>query len=442
MGTTISKLLFVALVVTAVTSVMLGKHSPPDLILFNGKIFTSNSSQPHVEALAIRGERIAAVGSSKEIISLARKDTAQIDLGGRTVIPGINDSHLHLGVRPETFDLQIKGNDPTWQEIKETLTAAVAKVSKGNWIDGVFGATILDDPQATRTALDALAPDHPVILFDWTGHASLLNTTALRRLGVREDEPNPEGGLYVRNPTTGQLTGMIFEFAEFRVATRFNELATEQEASQQMHEFFDNALRLGITTIQDMAVPLLAAHCVALFEKAPPPIRVRIMWFGLTDQHGRLRQEGRNLPTHPSPLVTVSGTKWILDGTPIEHSAAMRTPYADRPATSGDLDFSEKEIEDMLRESLQRNDQLMVHVVGDRAAEAFLNAMDATGGEKVWSKRRVRMEHGDGLLPDLVPRAKWLGVIVVQNPTHFSLGGLFVKRFGNKHNKCSFCGLF
>ena len=160
---------------------------------------------------------------------------------------------------------------------------------------------------------------------------------------------------------------------------------------------------------------------MALFQKTPPPIRVRLMWFGLTDEHGRLTKEGRGLPLHPAPLVTVSGTKWVLDGTPIEHSAAMRKPYADRPTTSGQLNFSEKEMEDMLRESLQDNEQLLVHVVGDRTIETFLNAMDATGGEKVWSTRRVRFEHGDGLMPDLVPRAKRLGVVEVQNPTHLDL---------------------
>lgn len=89
----------------------------------------------------------------------------------------------------------------------------------------------------------------------------------------------------------------------------------------------------------------------------------------------------------------------------------------------------------MLRESLQRDEQLMVHVAGDRTAETFLNAMEATGGEKQWAQRRVRLEHGDGLMPDLVPRAKRLGVIVVQNPTHFTLGELMVKRFGEKRSQ-------
>jgi predicted amidohydrolase YtcJ len=300
-------------------------------------------------------------------------------------------------------------------------------------LEGVFGTTILDDPHATRAALDALAPDDLVMLSDWTGHASLLNTAAMQKLGIREDEPDPAGGTFVRNH--GKLTGMAFEYAQFQVARRYIGLVSDDAAVSQLRSFFDDTARLGITTLQDMASAISAANCAALFARVPPPVRVRVMWFGLTDEHGRATSEGRASNLHPSPLVTVNGTKWILDGTPIEHSAAMRQPYADRPSTSGELDFSEKEMENMLRESLQRNDQLMVHVVGDRTIETFLNAMEATGGEKVWAQRRVRLEHGDGLMPDLVPRAKRLGVIVVQNPTHFTLGELFVKRFGEKRSQ-------
>jgi predicted amidohydrolase YtcJ len=270
-----------------------------------------------------------------------------------------------------------------------------------------------------------------VVLWDWTGHASLLNTPAMRKLGIREDEPNPEGGGYLRNPVDGKLTGMIFEFAQFQASRRFSELASEAEAEEQLHQFFDQAARWGITTVQNMSNPITAERCVDLFEKAPPPIRVRVMWFGLTE-HGRLTKERHDLPAHPAPLVTVSGTKWILDGTPIERSAAMRKPYADRPSTSGELNFSEKEMEDMLRESLQRDDQLLVHVVGDRTVEMFLKAMDETGGKAVWGTRRVRIEHGDGILPDLVARVREMGVVVVQNPTHLALRELMLKRYGNE----------
>jgi predicted amidohydrolase YtcJ len=409
----------VLLGISFLTSFLQGQQAPPDLVVFNGKIFTSNTAQPNVEALAIRGDRIIAVGASKDLLALAAKTTQRIDLGGHTVVPGFNDAHNHLSVAPESEDLVIKSEDPTWPEVKEALVTAAAKAPKDKWIEGLFGDAILADPLPTQRELDALCPDHPVMLWDWTGHASILNSLALTRLGVREDEPDPVGGKFVRGPD-GKLTGRIFEYAQFQLDRRISELVSDDDAVRQLNQFFAHSTRLGITTIQDMASPISADRVAALFAKSPPPIRIRVMWFGLTDQHGRLKQRG-NLPLHPAPLVTVSGTKWIIDGTPIEHSAAMRKPYADHPETSGELNFSEKEMEDILRESLQRNDQLMVHVVGDRTIETFLNAMDATGGEKVWAQRRVRFEHGDGILPDLIPAVKRLGVVEVQNPTHLSI---------------------
>jgi predicted amidohydrolase YtcJ len=336
------------------------------------------------------------------------------------VVPGFNDAHNHLSVEPEAEWLVIKSEDPTWPEVKDALVATAAKTPKGKWIEGIFGDAILADPQPTRHALDVLCPDHPVELLDWTGHAGILNSLALTKLGVSEDEPDPEGGKLVRG-SDGRLTGRIFEYAQFQVDRRRSELVNDKDSVRQLNQFFADSARLGITTIQDMANPITADRAVALFSQSPPPIRIRVMWFGLTDEHGRVVKDRRDLPRHPTPLVTVSGTKWIIDGTPIEHSAAMRKPYADRPDTSGELNFSEKEMEDILRESLKRGDQLMVHVVGDRTVETFLQAMDATGGEKVWARRRVRFEHGDGIMPDLIPAVKRLGVVEVQNPTHLSL---------------------
>jgi predicted amidohydrolase YtcJ len=257
-----------------------------------------------------------------------------------------------------------------------------------------------------------------------------LNTRALEKLSFSEGEPNPEGGFFVRSPADGGLTGMVFQFASFQVSRRFSELATQQEAEQQLSQFFDQAARWGITTVQDMASPITQKNCADLFARVPPPIRVRIMWFGLTDQHGRSTKEGRATSVHPALLVTASGTKWVLDGTPVERSAAMRKPYTDRPETSGTLDFSQKEIEDILRESLQSHDQLMLHVVSDRTTEVLFDAMDATGGKDVWSKRCLRIEHGDGITPDLMRRAWELGLVVVVNPAHLTSPELFTKRFG------------
>jgi predicted amidohydrolase YtcJ len=100
-------------------SAAFSQQPAPDLIMLNGKVFTSSTNRLYVEALAIRGERIVAAGTSSEIAALAGKETKRIDLAGRTVIPGFNDAHYHLGVGPDTYDLPLKGNDPKWQEIKD-----------------------------------------------------------------------------------------------------------------------------------------------------------------------------------------------------------------------------------------------------------------------------------------------------------------------------------
>jgi hypothetical protein len=400
-----------------------------DLILLNGKIFTSDSAHPYVEALAIRGERIVATGNAERVRMLAGPKTRLIDLGGRVVIPGINDAHHHCAFEPAGFHLQFKSAEPTWADVAEEVAAAVAKTPKGTLIRGEIGPVAFFDARANAVSLDKIAPDHPVMLDTWAQHGGVLNSSAFARFGIKENEPDPVAGHFVRS-ADGKLTGVVYEYAKFQINRRRSDMATEEEALQQAQEFFQDAVRLGITSVQDMSMPGGAERCVMASKKAPTPIRMRVIRMAGTTAKGRDKTEGRGLPPHPAPLITVSGTKWLLDGSPIERTAALRKPYTDLPSASGEPDFPEKEMEAMLRESLQNDDQLMVHAVGDRVTEMFLNAMDATGGAKVWADRRVRVEHGDGIMPDLIPRVKELGLIVVENPTHFALRELFVKRFG------------
>jgi len=410
-------------------SLAMGQEAPPDLILLNGKIFTSDAAHPYAEALAIREGRIVATGTSEKIRSLAGPQTKRIDLGGRVVIPGINDAHHHCEFEPAGFHLRFKSMEPAWAEVAEELAAAVAKTPKGTLIHGEIGPMAFEDPQASRASLDKIAPDHPVMLDTWAQHGGVLNSAAFAKFGVKEHEPDPVAGHFVRS-ADGKLTGVVYEYAKFRINRRRSDMATEEEVLQQTRELFQDAVRLGITSVQNMSLPGGIERCAMASKKAPTPIRMRVIRMAGTTVDGRDKTEGRSLSPHPAPLITVSGTKWLLDGSPIERTAALRKPYTDLPSTSGELDFPEKEMEAMLRESLQNDDQLLVHAVGDRATETFLNAMDATGGTKVWSSRRVRIEHGDGIMPELIARVKRMGLIVVQNPTHLGLRELFVKRFG------------
>jgi predicted amidohydrolase YtcJ len=424
-----TRILLGPLALTLLARLLSGQQPPPDLILLNGKIFTSDSAHPFVEALAIRGERIVAAGTAEKIGLLAAPQTKRIDLGGRVVISGINDAHHHCAFEPGGFHLQFKSMEPTWAEVTQELAAAVVKTPKGTLIRGEIGPVAFLDGQANRTSLDKTAPDHPVMLDTWAQHGGVLNSAAFAKFGVKEDVSDPVAGHFVRS-ADGKLTGVVYEYAKFQINRRRSDMATEEEAVQQARKFFQDAVKLGITSVQDMSLPGGAERCVMASRKAPTPIRMRVIRMAGTTVDGRDKTEGHALPRHPAPLITVSGTKWLLDGSPIERTAALRKPYTDLPSTSGELDFPEKEMEAMLRESLQNDDQLMVHATGDRATEMFLNAMDATGDTKVWEGRRVRIEHGDGIMPELIGRVKRMGLIVVENPTHLTLRELFVKRFG------------
>jgi predicted amidohydrolase YtcJ len=169
---------------------------------------------------------------------------------------------------------------------------------------------------------------------------------------------------------------------------------------------------------------------VELLAAVDSPIRVRVIPYPFTDRTGRLAPIHPSVPARISDRVRVDGLKWLLDGTPIERSAALRKPYADDPSCSGAMNFSASELRAILDEVQQRKVQLMVHAVGDRTTQAFLSAMEQSGGAAVWAARRVRIEHGDGILPDLIPSVRQLGVVVVANPTHLTLGAVSLHRFG------------
>ena len=409
-----------------------GQQQPPDFILLNGKIFTSDTAQPYVQALAISGERILATGDSAKIKALAGPHTRQLDLAGRTVIPGINDAHDHIELDPpHVVRLNLNTPDPTWNQLKDAIATAAAKAPKGTFIFADIGPLVYHDTAVARNALDQLAPEHPVILTTLTGHAAILNSLALAQCGIREDWPDPLGGRYERS-ADGKLTGVLREYAVLQLTRRLALMPSDAEAITQLRDLFVQCVKFGITSLQDMSDALPPDRAVKLFEATPTPIRIRIMRMPGTTPAGRDTLEGLSVPRHPSPLITVSGTKWMLDGVPLENTFTPRENPSVPAGQSLDygarhlpLTFSEKEMQAMLRESLADGDQMMFHVSGYLSTAAMLNAMQATGGQQVWDGKRVRFEHGDGLFPDLIPLAKEFGIVVVQNPTHFETGLLF-----------------
>jgi predicted amidohydrolase YtcJ len=416
------------------------QQSSPDLILVNGKIFTSVAAHPYVQALAIRGDRVIATGDSAQIIALAGPMTKRIDLGGRTVIPGINDAHNHLSIHPAGWiQLQFQGPDPSWSEVK----AAILKAPKGVGIMAEIGVNVFYDTNVNRDSLDQVAPDRPVMLSTLTYHAAILNSAALKVAGVREDQADPMGGRYERSPG-GRLTGVLREYAARSAFRKLTDVTSDADALRELRKRFEEFARLGITSIQDMSNEIAPEHCVTLLKQIPTPIRVRVIRMPNTTPKGRDTEEGRSLPTHPAPLITVSGTKWFLDGVPLENTFEPRQRVAGQPPKQVEqgvaelgMTFPKEELTAMLQESLRNNDQLLLHVSGYPAPAAMLDAMQAAGGKEVWAGRRVRFEHGDGIFPDLVPRVKEFGIVVVQNPAHLNARMLAPQLFHGKQMKKS-----
>ena len=405
----------------------------PDLILLNGKVFTADPACRYAQAAAISGERISAVGTTDEIEAMADTGTRRIDLAGRVLIPGINDSHFHHTPDPRATILPLSSMEPNWDEVLDAVATAVKEAPRGTWILGTHGIGVVNDPRATRFELDRVAPEHPVRLNAYFGHGSVYNTSAMAALAMSEEEPDPLGGCCERLDRRPLITGKLFGYAQWGPWRKLADKVSDADAIASVQQLARDATRFGVTSLQTFTLMSTARYVRAL-ERAKLPIRVRVIRFPPTNADARDLDEGRELPrqSQASSRITVTGTKWLLDGTPLERRAALRTEYRDRQGWSGELYLPEREMRAMLRESVEMDDPLLVHAVGDKTVESFLNAMEAEVKRVEWGTRRVRIEHGDGLLSDLIPRARDLGVLVVQNPSHFAFRDIFVARYGER----------
>lgn len=393
------------------------KLRAPTLILTGGKIFTADSTRPWAEALAIRGDRIVAVGTTADVRRLAGRATREIALAGRVAIPGINDAHDHLGSVPVGVEVVTSASptpDPTTAQVLDSVRSVAARTSAGIWIKVTIGPQVLADSAARRASLDRVAAGHPVLLWTWWGHGAVLNTAGLRALGIAEAVADPLGGWYERD-AAGRLTGRLDEYAEWGALRRLYSTASERSLVADLRAYADSALRVGVTSVQDMAGYVSPALTVRAFRDANLPIRVRLIRWSIPDASGRNESEWDRVGARVGPRVVVSGRKWVLDATPIEQNALRRRPYPGRPDWYGRLDFPLDTVRAMLRDALRPGAaQLHLHVVGDSTAALVLNLMEALAPDSVWRPHRVRFEHGNGITGPQVARALRLGIVIAQ----------------------------
>lgn len=378
--------------------------APADLVVRNARVFTGEASQPWATALAVRGERIIAVGGDEVARLPARR---VFDAAGRLLVPGLNDAHVH---EP---DGEGWGRGVPLAGVTDAagVLRAIAVEAQAGGADGIsltVPPPLTGDPAFTREALDAAAPETPVRLGVIGGHAALLNTAALRRAGLSDTTPDAPGGRLGRRD--GKLDGWLFEHALWSADVAVAKRSTDEALLAELNRFVKRAVRYGITSAQSM--PMLgAARIAALLPRLEQPLRLRLIPLQLME-----------LDAAPRGAV-----KYVLDGTPLERGAAMREPYTDDTKGRGALNYTPAQLRRMVELAAAQDAQLLVHIAGDEAVHVLFDALDMVPAD--WPRRRLRLEHGDFVGLRLADAARH-GVVLVQNPSHLTLRPVMEARFG------------
>jgi predicted amidohydrolase YtcJ len=371
-------------------------NAEPSLVLVSGKVFTGDSSRPWAEAVAIEGDRISAVGTTAEIRALASPRTQVIDLGGRVVIPGINDAHMHPGFATPAFRIDQSMN-PTRAEVEAAVHNAVDETPADRWIIATAGADVILDPEINAESIESFARGRKVLLVAFTGHGAILSNAAMAALGIRPDTKDPQGGWFGRD-ADGRVDGRAFEYAQYPFERTIADMATDEELAENVRAWSDEALSYGITSTQVMPWGK-EQRFIDTVSRSKTPLRVRVI----------------DLLDHDD--TKTDGVKWILDGTPLERNAALRN---EKYAGGGQGRLNFKDFDSMVRKSASSKRQILVHASGDLAVETALKAFAQNP-----SLVRPRIEHGDGLHRDLFPLMKRTGAVIVQNPSHFEARPFF-----------------
>jgi predicted amidohydrolase YtcJ len=413
-----------------------------DLIIINGKVLTIDKDNPMVEAIAMKGETIIAVGSLNNILKLAEEGKTEIiDARGRLVIPGFNDAHVHFGpLDPDYIELRYT-TDPS--VITEKVRAQVAKSKPGELIRGGHWEheMFTDKKWPTKELIDKVSPDNPVILSRADGHSVLVNSYVLKKSGIDKKTAEPFGGEIQKDPVTGEPTGILKEKAEYLIKpgdVKSKSSPEEQEAKtwQGYLLAMKEARELGVTSIQVPGSADFEAY-EKLEKEGLLTSRIDI-GKSLTGDSLTLTKYLDLEKKYPKEgnWIRFGYLKGFIDGTIGSGTALMFEPFADNPKSSGLAMMPYEEFEKMVITADKFGFQIGVHSIGDKGNNWTLNAYEKA--QQVNGKRdsRHRDEHAQTLQLSDIPRFAQLGVIPSMQPTHCITDKRFYeKRIGTERSK-------
>jgi predicted amidohydrolase YtcJ len=408
---------------------------PADLVLRNGKIVTMNGASPMAQALAVRGDRITAIGADAMAGRWIGPNTKVIDLHGMLAIPGFIEGHGHFtGVGEFRMGLDLR-EARTWDDIVGQVARAVKQAKPGEWIIGrgwhqskwSTAPTPNVEGFPLHGSLDAVSPNNPVLLTHASGHAAFVNGKALELAGVTGKTPNPSGGEILKDDK-GNPTGLLRERAQglvSRARTDAENRRTPAErteiANKAIKLAIDESLSKGITTFEDAGSPF---STVDILKKMADSNQLRMrIWMMLRMPNEQLapKLDQYRMIGAGNNYFTVRAIKRQIDGALGSRGAWLLAPYADSPNSSGLNTEDPADIRKTAELAIQHGYQLCVHAIGDRANREVLNIFEDTfkaHPDKPGKELRWRVEHAQHLNAADIPRFGQLGVIAAMQGVH------------------------
>lgn len=403
--------------------------APADMVIRHARVYTVDEKHPWAEAVAVRGDRIAWVGSDAEAAPYVGSATKVVDAGGRLLLPGFIDSHFHvlLGGSPDVLRIE---NGNSLQEIQRQVKDFAAKRPALKWIEveGWNYSAFPDGSLPTAQELDGLTGGRPAFLVAYDYHTIWMNREALQEFGITRQTTSVIFAEKVeKDPKTGEPTGIV---------TGFGSTGLSEEAEAEVRKHLPShqgdaiargvkynvtaASRAGITTVVD---PQSYLEDLPVYERLQKqgdlPSRLQVALFhrrGTTRATLDKFDEARK--KYNDDWLRVSAVKLYIDDVIEPHTAAMLEPYSDRPGTRGELDYPAEEFKHVVARLDAMKFQVFIHSIGDRGIRTALDAIEYAEKQNGPRDRRHQLVHIECLNPQDIPRFKQLAVVACMQPRH------------------------
>ncbi|WP_243355876.1 amidohydrolase [Bacillus litorisediminis] len=409
-------------------------------LFVDGEVITANSKNQVAEAVAVKGNKIIAVGSTDEILKLKDKTSELVHLNGKTLLPGFIDSHLHITVYgTNTLSISCKSESiQSIEDLLDELRVRAESTPKGEWIRawGYLEDKMMEKRYPTKEELDSVTKDHPILICRACGHISIVNSYALRLGKIDTHTPDPEGGKIGRNHN-GEPTGLLIENAHMKMfsiakfsdkeLTEAHKIASEHFAAKGITSIHD-ATGYGLNNLRvlqaDSQIGVIKQRVYAMVgalnnaQAVVKHITNSGIFTGLGDDKFRL-----------GPV------KLFLDGSSSGPTVWTREPYTNDPENYGIHYFSQEEVDELLIPAHEKGWQITAHAQGDAAIEMLLNTIEKANRLHPRLNARHRIEHAGIAKPDLIQRMKQLGVVPTPNPAFvYEYGDGYIKNYGERVN--------